>query len=95
MQVGLCKPPNPIISIRMNARFAFLEMRSAEDATAALNLDGIPFGGASLSVGRPKKVRTIVVQRADTGWNGSNDSIPSRTRCLSSLEDLRVLTIYS
>lgn len=56
VQVGLCKPPNPILSIRMNARFAFLEMRTAEDATAALNLDGIPFGGAALSVGRPKKV---------------------------------------
>lgn len=57
VQVGLCKAPNPILSIRMNARFAFLEMRTAEDATAALNLDGIPFGGAALSVGRPKKVR--------------------------------------
>lgn len=57
VQVGLCKPPNPITSIRMNARFAFLEMRSAEDATRALNLDGIPFAGAALSVGRPKKVR--------------------------------------
>ena len=56
VQVGLCKAPNPIASIRMNARFAFLEMRSAEDATSALNLDGIPFGGAALSVGRPKKV---------------------------------------
>ncbi|CAM9183215.1 unnamed protein product [Laminaria digitata] len=55
VQVGLCKAPNPIASIRMNARFAFLEMRSAEDATSALNLDGIPFGGAALSVGRPKK----------------------------------------
>ncbi|CAM9503767.1 unnamed protein product [Pylaiella littoralis] len=55
VQVGLCKAPNPILSIRMNARFAFLEMRTAEDATAALNLDGIPFGGAALSVGRPKK----------------------------------------
>lgn len=56
--MGLCKPPNPIVSIRMNARFAFLEMRTAEDATAALNLDGIPFSGAALSVGRPKKVFT-------------------------------------
>ncbi|CAM9951085.1 unnamed protein product [Ascophyllum nodosum] len=55
VQVGLCKPPNPIASIRMNARFAFLEMRSSEDATKALNLDGIPFAGAALSVGRPKK----------------------------------------
>ncbi|CAM9625100.1 unnamed protein product, partial [Sphacelaria rigidula] len=55
VQVGLCKAPNPIVSIRMNARFAFLEMRSPEDATSALNLDGIPFAGASLSVGRPKK----------------------------------------
>eukprot|EP00752_Nemacystus_decipiens_P002229 g2115.t1 len=55
VHVGLCKPPNPIMSIRMNARFAFLEMRTAEDATAALNLDGIPFNTAALSVGRPKK----------------------------------------
>ncbi|CAN0029588.1 unnamed protein product, partial [Choristocarpus tenellus] len=55
VQVGLAKSPNPILSIRMNARFAFLEMRSAADADAALNLDGIPFGGAALSVGRPKK----------------------------------------
>lgn len=59
VQVGLCKAPNPIMSIRMNARFAFLEMRTSEDATAALNLDGIPFSGAALSVGRPKKVTRV------------------------------------
>ncbi|CAN0444417.1 unnamed protein product, partial [Discosporangium mesarthrocarpum] len=57
VQVGLAKPPNPILSIRMNARFAFLEMRTKEDANNALNLDGIPFGGSALSVRRPKKVR--------------------------------------
>lgn len=67
VQVGLCKAPNPIASIRMNARFAFLEMRSAEDATSALNLDGIPFGGAALSVGRPKKVSVIMLVR--TVWS--------------------------
>ena len=66
VQVGLCKPPNPIVSIRMNARFAFLEMRTAEDATAALNLDGIPFNAAALSVGRPKKV--WYVERNERGF---------------------------
>ena len=69
MQVGLCKAPNPISSIRMNARFAFLEMRSAEDATAALNLDGIPFGGAALSVGRPKKVLVQVIMLVRPVWS--------------------------
>lgn len=61
VQVGLCKGPNPITSIRMNARFAFLEMKSPEDATSALNLDGIPFSGAALSVGRPKKVGGVAI----------------------------------
>ncbi|CAN0028402.1 unnamed protein product, partial [Phaeothamnion confervicola] len=59
VQVGLVPADkgNPIVNIRMNpgSRFAFVEMRTVEDAANGLNLDGIPFGQASLSVARPSK----------------------------------------
>ncbi|KAL7576876.1 hypothetical protein ACA910_006642 [Epithemia clementina (nom. ined.)] len=61
-QVGLTiMPGNPIQACRVSGKFAFVELRSAQEATNALNLNNIPFMGAALRVGRPSK------------WNGPPD----------------------
>ncbi|KAG5191898.1 hypothetical protein JKP88DRAFT_217096 [Tribonema minus] len=55
-QVGLTTAPgNPIVHVRMNARFSFLEFRSMEEATHALFLNNIPFGSSTLTFARPSK----------------------------------------
>jgi splicing factor U2AF subunit len=59
LQVGLADPKygpgNPILSCRVSGKFAFVEVRSAEEAAAALNLNNIPCMGTALRVGRPSK----------------------------------------
>lgn len=55
-RVGLCPPDaTPILNCRTNAKFAFVELASLDEANRALNLNGIPFLGASLRVSRPSK----------------------------------------
>jgi hypothetical protein len=55
-QVGLTTMPgNPIVSCRVSGKFAFVELRTKEEAERALNLNNIPYLGASLRVGRPSK----------------------------------------
>ena len=55
-QVGLALAPgNPIQACRVSGKFAFVELRSAQEATNALNLNNIPFMGVALRVGRPSK----------------------------------------
>lgn len=61
-QVGLTvMPGNPITACRVSGKFAFVEVRTKEEATNALNLNNIPFMGTALRVGRPSK------------WNGPPD----------------------
>jgi splicing factor U2AF subunit len=61
-QVGLTTMPgSPIHSCRVSGKFAFVELRTAQETTNALNLNNIPFMGAALRVGRPSK------------WNGPPD----------------------
>lgn len=63
-QVGLTQPGmtgNPITACRVSGKFAFIELRTAEEAGMALNLNNIPFLGTALRVGRPSK------------WNGPVD----------------------
>jgi hypothetical protein len=43
-------PGNPVINARANGNFAFIELRSIEEANAMLNLNGIPFMGNLLKV---------------------------------------------
>ena len=50
---------NPIASVRVNAKFCFLEFRTLEDAANVLNLNGIPFGGVPLKISRPAKFETL------------------------------------
>ena len=55
-QVGLATAPgNPILNCRPSGKFAFIEIRSKEEAANALNLNNIPYLGAQLSVRRPTK----------------------------------------
>jgi RNA recognition motif-containing protein len=56
-QVGLAiaGPGNPITACRVSGKFAFIELRTPEEAAAALNLNNIPYLGTALRVGRPSK----------------------------------------
>ena len=55
-QVGLTtQPGNPITACRLSGKFAFVELRSPEEAQNALNLNNIPYMNATLRVGRPSK----------------------------------------
>ncbi|CAJ1954535.1 unnamed protein product [Cylindrotheca closterium] len=55
-QVGLnAMAGNPINACRVSGKFAFIELRTAQEAANALNLNNIPFMGAQLRVGRPSK----------------------------------------
>lgn len=55
-QVGLTTAPgNPIASCRLSGKFAFVELRTKEEAANALNLNNIPFMSTQLRVGRPSK----------------------------------------
>lgn len=56
LQVGLnILPGNPVTSCRVSGKFAFIELRTPQEAANALNLNNIPFMGAQLRVGRPSK----------------------------------------
>jgi RNA recognition motif-containing protein len=56
LQVGLnVLPGNPVTACRVNGKFAFIELRTPQEAANALNLNNIPFMGATLRVGRPSK----------------------------------------
>ncbi|CAN0065105.1 unnamed protein product [Ectocarpus sp. 12 AP-2014] len=56
IQVNLTTGPgNPVVTCRVNNKYAFVELRSSEECTKALNLNGIPFMGQMLKIGRPSK----------------------------------------
>ncbi|CAM9858846.1 unnamed protein product [Ascophyllum nodosum] len=55
-QVNLnTSPGNPVVTCRVNNKYAFVELRSPEECSNALNLNGIPFMGQMLKIGRPSK----------------------------------------
>lgn len=57
------KPGNPIISVQINAdkSYAFLEMRSYDEATAGMVFDGIMLHGHALKVRRPKDYAPMAI----------------------------------
>ena len=56
IQVGLnVTPGNPISACRVSGKFAFIELRTPQEAANALNLNQIPYLGTQLRVGRPSK----------------------------------------
>ena len=62
-QVGLTNAPgNPIVTTRLSGKFAFVEMRTIDEANNALNMNGIPFMGQSLRIGRPSKYTGPMIQ---------------------------------
>jgi len=62
----------------MNNKFAFIECRSIEMCNAALSLNGIPFLGSMLKVGRPSKYTgppTPTVSWAQLTGQGAEDLV--------------------
>lgn len=68
-QVGLTtQPGNPLLTTRLSGKqFAFVELRSIEETNNALNMNGIPYMGMNLRVGRPSKYNGPPVPHLD--WN--------------------------
>lgn len=56
MNIGTGGPGNPVLAVQCNyeKNYAFIEFRSAEDATAAMAFDGIIFVNGPLKIRRPK-----------------------------------------
>ncbi|PCH44197.1 hypothetical protein WOLCODRAFT_90700 [Wolfiporia cocos MD-104 SS10] len=56
MSIGTGAPGNPVLAVQCNyeKNYAFVEFRSAEDATAAIAFDGIIFLNGPLKIRRPK-----------------------------------------
>jgi len=56
MNIGTGAPGNPVLAVQCNyeKNYAFVEFRSAEDATAAMAFDGIIFVNGPLKIRRPK-----------------------------------------
>ncbi|KZT10083.1 uncharacterized protein LAESUDRAFT_645827 [Laetiporus sulphureus 93-53] len=56
MNIGTGAPGNPVLAVQCNyeKNYAFVEFRSAEDATAAMAFDGIIFLNGPLKIRRPK-----------------------------------------
>lgn len=61
-------PGDPIISLRLSGHYAFVELRSAEETTAMLQLNGIPFMGSQLKIGRPSKYNTGGKSNEEPRW---------------------------
>ncbi|TRM65301.1 hypothetical protein BD626DRAFT_488319 [Schizophyllum amplum] len=56
MNIGTGGPGNPVLAVQCNyeKNYAFVEFRSADDATAAMAFDGIIFLSGPLKIRRPK-----------------------------------------
>jgi splicing factor U2AF subunit len=66
-QSGLIRSPGqPVIQARIHetGAFAFVQFRSQEETDLALSLNGIPFMGSPLKIGRPKGYQTAVAAPA-------------------------------
>jgi RNA recognition motif-containing protein len=55
----------PIVTCRLNSKFAFIETRTALDATNAMNLNNIPLLGNLLKIGRPSKYHGPITPHKD------------------------------
>lgn len=77
-RVGLCAPhETPVLNSRVNNKFAFIELISAEMADRALNMNGIPFiGGVFLKVSRPSKYTGTVLRGTKTWQELTGQSVP-------------------
>ncbi|KII87209.1 hypothetical protein PLICRDRAFT_663829, partial [Plicaturopsis crispa FD-325 SS-3] len=69
MNIGTGAPGNPVLAVQCNyeKNYAFVEFRSAEDATAAMAFDGIIFINGPLKIRRPKDYGGIDLSSPSTG----------------------------
>jgi len=69
-------PGDPFLSLRLSGHYAFVELRSIEEANAMLQFNGIPFMGARLKIGRPSKFAQAGLSDAyaDLHWDDTLDA---------------------
>ncbi|KAG6845502.1 hypothetical protein H0H87_008399 [Tephrocybe sp. NHM501043] len=69
MSIGTGGPGNPVLAVQCNyeKNYAFVEFRSAEDATAAMAFDGIIFINGPLKIRRPKDYGGIDMTSSSPG----------------------------
>ncbi|KAG6909037.1 hypothetical protein DXG01_002311 [Tephrocybe rancida] len=69
MSIGTGGPGNPVLAVQCNyeKNYAFVEFRSAEDATAAMAFDGIIFINGPLKIRRPKDYGGIDMSSSSPG----------------------------
>lgn len=72
-------PGNPVLAVQINLdkNFAFLEIRSVEEASQALAFDGINFMGQSLKIRRPSDYKAMPNQ-AGGDYQGVVDDSPNK-----------------
>ena len=66
VQVGLfANSGDPFVSLRISGHCAFLEVRSAREATGLLRIAGVPYRGTRLRIGRPTKCQDAPLAKRD------------------------------
>lgn len=78
------------ITVSSDRSYAFVECRNADDASLAMNLDGVIYEGAQLKVRRPKEYHIAITTGALSGARagGLNDQQQSRnSSAISSISD--------
>lgn len=85
---GLCQSVNdPVISAQVNTErhFAFIELRSVDGTTAALNLDGISCFGSCLRVRRPRDYMSPNSTTSASSQNVSGDHLSANSIFISGI----------
>ncbi|CAH0372549.1 unnamed protein product, partial [Pelagomonas calceolata] len=81
---GFCTAPGaPVISCRVSAAYAFVELRSVQETDNCLSLTGLPFLGGALKIGRPTKYdgpRTVASSWARVAQTIDAASLDAATR---------------
>ncbi|CAN0000243.1 unnamed protein product, partial [Heterosigma akashiwo] len=97
-QVGLNQQEgNCILQVRLSGTFAFIEVRSVEEASHMMNLNGIPFMGQFLKIKRPTKYPgpevphlnwdDILAKYMAGGWHGPCPPCPVMLRAQSQAQN--------
>lgn len=91
------------INVSTDRSYAFVECRTAEDASLAMNLDGVVFEGTQLKVRRPKEYHIAITTGqlssaggatgAAGGTAGTSSTTPSTTQYDNSIVNKRQLII--
>jgi splicing factor U2AF subunit len=66
--------PDPVLYCRLSNLYGFIEFRTAEDCTKALNLNGIPFLGIPLKIGRGARYNGSVKEGSCTWQELTGDN---------------------